>query len=354
MVMSKLSIIIPTYNEAENIRKLIPAICESLSNHNFEIIVVDDNSPDGTAEIVKKLKDKYNNIKILKRPRKLGLASAVVDGLKLAEGDVIAVMDADFQHPPDLLPKMLEKIKEGYDLVIASRYVKGGSNRTNLIRKIISKGAVISAKILLSKCRGIEDPVSGFFMVKRDKLPESFTPLGFKILLEIIEKGKWRSVYEIPYEFKARKRGKSKLNLKEIMLYIKLLLKLSNYRILKFALVGLSGVIVNMGLLYFLVEKGLNITTAGLVAIESSILSNFLLNDLWTFKDRRDSSFLSRCFRYHLSVAFGGLVNYIVLLGLTMISIFYLFANLIGIALGFVANYLGGEYVVWRKTKSTF
>jgi len=346
--MSKVSIIIPTYNEAENIKKLIPLIKEKLSNHNFEIIVVDDNSPDGTAEVVESLRYKYNNIKILKRPGKVGLASAVVDGLRLAEGDIIAVMDADLQHPPDLLPKMLEKIESGYDLVIASRYVSGGGNKTNLVRRILSRGAIVLARILLPRCRKIKDPVSGFFMIKRDKLPESFTPLGFKILLDIILNGKWRNVYEIPYEFKARKEGGSKLNLKEITLYIKLLLKLSNYRILKFALVGLSGIIVNMGLLYLLTEIGLNISTAGLIAIETSILSNFILNDLWTFRDRKVGSFLARCFKYHLTVAFGALVNYTVLIGLVMIGVFYLVANLVGIILGFIVNYLGGERIVWK------
>ena len=119
-----LSVIIPTYNEADNVAELIERIERSLNGRSFEIIVVDDNSPDGTAKIVEGFgKD---HIKVLKRPKKLGLASAILDGMKVADGNIIAVMDADLQHPPELLPELLKKVEDGYDIAIASRYVDGG------------------------------------------------------------------------------------------------------------------------------------------------------------------------------------------------------------------------------------
>ena len=124
--MYKCSIIIPTYNEKENIPELTRRIYESLSSIDFEVIFVDDNSPDNTAEVAEKLAEAYGNIKVLRRPVKLGLASAVLDGVKVAAGNIIAVMDADLQHPPEVLPLMFEKVRYGYDIVVASRYVDGG------------------------------------------------------------------------------------------------------------------------------------------------------------------------------------------------------------------------------------
>lgn len=225
---SRLSIIIPTYNEAENITELVERISYSLSNMRFEMIIVDDGSPDGTANIAEALNRKYGNIKVLKRPCKLGLASAVKDGLTKAESEIIAVIDADLQHPPELLPKMYEKIREGHDLVIASRYVEGGMlGKWSLWRKLISKGATILVHLFFSKTRRVKDPLSGYFMFKKKVIEGVRLDLtGFKILLEVLVKGKYDSAAEVPYTFMFRKKGKSKLSLKEMISYILLLLKM--------------------------------------------------------------------------------------------------------------------------------
>jgi dolichol-phosphate mannosyltransferase len=223
-----LSIIIPTYNEAENIPELIHRIEKSLKGVDFEIIIVDDNSPDRTADIAQKLGEEYLNIKVIKRKGKLGLASAVLEGMKFADGKFIAIMDADLQHPPELLPLMLEKAYKGYDLVIASRYIEGGSiERWSFSRRIVSIGAILFAHMLFPKIKTVKDPTSGFFMFKRDIIENiHLDPLGFKILLEILVKGSYHSVVEVPYVFRERRKGKSKLNLKEIMNYAVHLLKL--------------------------------------------------------------------------------------------------------------------------------
>jgi len=162
-----LSIVVPTYNEAQNIRELIERVESSLKGFNFEIIVVDDSSPDGTADIAEELGGKYGNVKVIRRPAKLGLASAVLEGMKLAKYDAMAVMDADLQHPPELLPKLLEKAVEGYDVVVASRYVEGGrTERWSTTRRMISRGAILLAHFLLPKTRAVRDAVSGFFCLE--------------------------------------------------------------------------------------------------------------------------------------------------------------------------------------------
>ena len=223
----KLSIIVPTYNEAQNIPELFKRIEDSLRGIPHEIVVVDDDSPDGTASLARALGGE--KVKVYKRDRRMGLTSAVLDGVKLAESDLIAVMDADLQHPPELLPKMLEKIEEGHDIVIASRYVEGGGVRGwSPIRRLISRGAVALAHLLLPKTRSVRDPVSGFFLVKGAIMRDLkvANPSGFKVLLEVLAKASYGSVAEVPYVFEARRRGKSKLNLKEIVNYIPFLLKL--------------------------------------------------------------------------------------------------------------------------------
>jgi dolichol-phosphate mannosyltransferase len=229
---SSLSIIVPTYNEAENIGELIERIETSLKGLDFEVIVVDDSSPDGTAEIAEELGRAYRNVKVIKRPRKMGLASAALEGMREAKYRLIAVMDADLQHPPELLPKLLERAKEGYDIVIASRYVKGGGvEGWSLWRRLISRGATLLAHALFLETRKVKDPLSGFFLFRREVVEGiRLNPIGYKLLLEVLMKGEYDKVAEVPYVFKMRRRGKSKLDLREILNYVLFLLKLKRQK----------------------------------------------------------------------------------------------------------------------------
>jgi len=230
--MKKLSIIIPTYNERENIRKLIEMLERILVDIDFEIVVVDDNSPDGTGEVAEELAKQYGNIRVIHRPGKLGLASAVIDGIRNSDGRYICVMDADLQHPPQVIPRMLRYADKGYDLIVASRYTEqGGVLGWSLRRKITSRIATILAKILIPASRKTSDPMSGFFMFRRGIVRvESLDPVGYKILLEILAKGKYEKVIDIPYVFQRREIGKSKLSSKEILEYVKHLIKLKCIR----------------------------------------------------------------------------------------------------------------------------
>ena len=224
-----LSILIPTYNERENITQLINSIESSLNSVNFEVIIIDDNSPDGTALIAEKLNEKYGNIRVINRSGKLGLGSAIIIGLKEAKAPIIAVMDADLQHSPKLLPIMYRSIEDDKDLVIASRYVKGGKiENWSFWRKMISVGGIRFTHLLLPQTSNVKDVLSGYFMLKKDVLDSiELTTTGFKLLLEILIKGKNCSIVEIPFTFKHRDKGKSKLNFREILNYITLVYKLS-------------------------------------------------------------------------------------------------------------------------------
>jgi len=229
------SLIIPTYNERVNIEYFINT-CEEVLNQlsiNYEIIVVDDNSPDGTSEVVKKLSNDKKYLKLLTRNENKGLSPSVIDGFKIAKGDVLGVIDADFQHPPKLLGKMLSKInKNDSDIVIASRYTDGSKiENWNILRRISSLTASSFSKLLLNKkLKGVTDPMSGCFLVKSSVYnSENLNPKGFKILLELLSKLKINKIDEVPYSFNLRKHGDSKFGLREIFIYLMQVVKLSIY-----------------------------------------------------------------------------------------------------------------------------
>lgn len=231
-VRSMVSVISPTYNEAENLFSLIERLADVMGDRKYEVIIVDDNSQDGTIEIVNSLSTVYP-VKLLCRPEKLGLASAILTGFRFARGNILGVIDADLQHPPRYILNFVDALEhEDCDLVIGSRYVTGGGIESwSTKRALISKLAVLLAKPLV---RDINDPMSGFIFLKRKVLEGvEFAPSGFKLGLEILVKGNYKNVKEIPYVFNNRKNGKSKLNKKEIQSYLLLLKNLYAYKLMK-------------------------------------------------------------------------------------------------------------------------
>jgi dolichol-phosphate mannosyltransferase len=224
----ELSVVVPTYKEAKNLRELHDRIQKTLRLYNFEVIFVDDNSPDGTAELAREIGEEYGNIRVLKRNGKNGLSSAVLDGLGLARSDIVVVMDADLQHPPEALLGMVEKAFEGYDIVVGSRYIPGGSiTNWSSLRRCISKGGIMLAHALLPETRSVKDPVSGFFMFRKQVVDGvRINASGFKILVEILAKGNHQSLAEFPFRFMSRQNGDSKFNAGIIIDYIMFVLKL--------------------------------------------------------------------------------------------------------------------------------
>ncbi|MEA3442149.1 MAG: glycosyltransferase family 2 protein [Chloroflexota bacterium] len=354
-----ISLIIPTYNERDNIAPLVERINAALSSCNYEIVFIDDNSGDGTAELASALSPTYP-VKVIVRQNEKGLASAVVDGLKHIKGQIIAVMDADLQHPPEVIPALLREIENGADIAVASRYVQGGGCQGwGLVRRIMSKGAVFLAHLLLPPTRRVNDPMSGFFMLNKQVVASAdLKPTGYKILLEILMVGQHRSVAEVPYTFRTRTRGESKLNARQQIDYLKHIYSLMKrkgelLRFVKFCLVGASGVLVNMGLLWSLTEiAGLFYLLSAAISIETSIISNFILNDFFTFPDRRSAevkSRLSRLAKFNV-VSLGGLgINMALLWLLTEhFGLYYLLSNICGIAAATLWNYFVNTWWTWK------
>ncbi len=308
----QVSIILPTYNESQNIVNILKLIGENIPKGiHTETIVVDDNSPDGTGEIVddyisniKKIAE--NTIDIIHRKTKNGLSSAILNGIQNAKGETILVMDSDFSHPPQIIPKMIESFKQYQcDLVVASRYITGGNIQGWTIkRKLMSKIATLIAK------KGLhvktKDPMSGFFAFKKNIINElNFDTLGYKFLLEVLVKTKGINIKEIPYTFENRKSGSSKLDNSVIIDYFKSVWKLyknekiktsnekrNSIRFLskaaRFFTVGASGFIVNY-VISTLFTSGLTdfwYIHANIFGIIASISTNFILNKVWTFEDR--------------------------------------------------------------------
>ncbi|PIU23225.1 MAG: dolichol monophosphate mannose synthase [Chloroflexi bacterium CG_4_9_14_3_um_filter_45_9] len=358
--MSKtISIIIPTYNERDNIITLVKRIHGALSSYSYEIVFVDDNSSDGTAELASALSTEYP-VRVIVRQNERGLASAVVHGLKHVEGQIVAVMDADLQHPPEVIPALLREIESGADIVVASRYVKEGACQDwGLIRRIMSKGGVFLAHLLLPSTRQINDPMSGFFMLNKQVVASvDLKPTGYKILLEILVVGQFRKVAEVPYTFGTRTSGESKLSARQQKDYLKHIYSLMKrkgelLRFAKFCLVGLSGVLVNTGLLWLLTEfAGFFYLLSAAIGIESSIISNFALNDFFTFHDRRSPGmklFLGRLIKFNMVSLAGVAINMAILWLLTEnLEVYYLLSNLCGIAAATLWNYFVNTWWTWK------
>jgi len=308
----QISIIVPTYNESQNVIDVLKSIHNNIPRgFSTETIIVDDNSPDGTGQIV----DEYisglvrfteNTIKIIHRKAKNGLASAILNGIQNAKADTIVVMDSDFSHPPQIIPKLVSAIKQyKYDIAIASRYTKGGNVKGwSFRRRIISKVATIIAK----KSLGIKskDPMSGFFAFKKNLIKGlSFDGIGYKVLLEILVKTKDVKIKEIPYTFHDRKLGSSKLTTSVMIDYIRSVVWLYRYGKItektekrksvrffskagRFFTVGASGLGINY-LVSLLFAEGISnlwYIHATIIGIVASMTSNFILNKIWTFSDR--------------------------------------------------------------------
>jgi dolichol-phosphate mannosyltransferase len=399
-----LSIIIPTYNESKNILDLLVRLRNVMSNSitlTPEIIVVDDNSPDHTGNIVEsysenniELKDldrletdshesqggrfDHNSqtrgcsIKVVRRSQKSGLVSAILEGIKSSTGQYILVMDADLSHSPEVIPKMISELeKPEVDIVVASRYALGGS----IIgwptkRRLLSKGAVKIAKYGLPIRKEVQDPMSGFFAMKRHIIENiTIDSAGYKILLEILVKASEARVKEVPYTFKDRKAGQSKLDQHVILEYIRAVYSLYRYgqksprretretgierrrsvlflsKAGRFYTVGASGLLLNYMVSVLLANNptiNSGYLQSTIVGIIVSNISNFLLNKFWTFEDR-DFSLRKTLKQYTLfaGISSGGAAIQLGSLYLFMESgLSYEVSLITAVALASVSNFL--------------
>jgi dolichol-phosphate mannosyltransferase len=368
--MSKtISIIIPTYNEAENITSLIETI-QGLGG-DFRIIVVDDSSPDGTADIAERAGQSHGNVLVHRRSGKMGIGSAIRDGMKIAlsfpECEHIITMDADLSHNPHDIPRLLEATAEA-DLVQGSRYIKGGKIiGWSFYRRLLSRVASLSYKWLF----GLANEVTTYFRVYSRKCAEVVASsegadqYHFSLASALLIKDGGFKVKEVPIKFVNRRRGASKLGTSDIVSSLCFMLRmfwtrrvrtLALKRFLMFCVVGAFGVLVNEGLLWLFTDRlGLLYLYSAIVSIEASIISNFTLNNIWTFRDRRQTSgnLFIRLLKYNLTCLVGIGINLFVLWMLTeKLGAYYLISNLFGIALAVIWNYSASLKWVWiRKVK---
>ena len=353
-----ISIVIPTYNEKDNIVPLVERISTTLAGRNFEILLVDDSSKDGTVDVAAGMAEKYP-VKVMVRTKERGLATAVLHGVKYARGNIIGVMDADLQHPPEINSALLKALDEGADMAIGSRYIPGGGvPNWGLARRIISRGALSLAHLFLPQTRSIKDPMSGFYMFKREAMGTAeFKPIGYKILLEMLVMGNFKKVVEVPFIFEDRSSGRSKMKARQQIDYLKHIFSLMRRkgeltRLLKFLVVGLSGVIVNIGIQAIVTQTANWGKYVNLIpGIEISIITNFLLNDYFTFADRRTGktkSFFARLAKYNLTSLTGAVINYAVAAILMTIGLNPYLSNFIGILIAFAWNYILSLVWTWK------
>jgi dolichol-phosphate mannosyltransferase len=364
-----LSLVIPTYNERENIGLLIKRVNEVLREvaRPFEIIVVDDDSPDRTWEVAEALRPDFPGLRVIRRRNERGLARAVVRGWQEARGEILAVMDGDLQHPPETLGLLVKAIRDdNVDIAVASRHVKGGGvSRWNIVRRGASWFAALMATwVLPGTLRTIRDPMSGYFALRRSVIEGCrLEPEGYKILLEVLGRGQYRRVEEIPYTFVEREWGGSKLGPRQYWEFIIHLFRLSwqtgeLVRFLKFSIVGGSGVLVNMGILTLFTTAGLGYLSSGVFAVETAIVTNFLLNEFWTFSDfsKKQSGLIRRGMRFlkfNLFCAGGAVINLGILWSLTEFGgLHYLLSNLIGIVAATLWNYGMNANITWESGRA--
>jgi dolichol-phosphate mannosyltransferase len=401
-----MSIIIPTYNESENISKLIEAIKDNLPNGIFtEIIVVDDNSPDGTGRIVENYvqnvvrtknrstrhyqennptsNDNIGNylIKVIHRPNKNGLISAILQGIESSTGQNILIMDADFSHPPETIPRLMDELLQDPNcIVIASRYISGGSIMGwPYKRRILSSGAAKIARHSLKVCN-VKDPMSGFFALPRHVIENiHFDTRGYKLLLELLVKAnEGIRVKEIPYTFTDRKSGESKLDFNVIFDYAKSVWYLYRYgrksskgiiqnkeakrnsvlflsKAGRFFTVGASGLLLNY-VVSFLLSNGLLASLwyleATMIGILCSLTSNFFLNKAWTFEDKKFSpNHTLKQFGLFIGMSSIGAILQLAIVYLLVNSggIKYEFSLILAVAIASISNFLLNKKWTFRE-----
>jgi dolichol-phosphate mannosyltransferase len=356
----ELTIVVPTFSERGNVAILVDRLRDGLIGIAWEVIFVDDNSPDGTAAAVLAIAEHDQRVRCIRRIGRRGLSGACLEGMLSSQARYVAVMDADLQHDESLLVPMLDRIRMGdTDLVIASRYAAGGSaDSLTAGRARISRWSTWFARHLLD--RDLTDPLSGYFMIRREcveRLGPALSSQGFKILLDIIASaGRDLRVVELPTVFRERLHGESKLDTRIAIEFIGLMLaKLTHdtisIRFLLFCLVGLTGVAVHMAVLQVLLKiSDLSFEPAQTVATVLAIAWNFVLNNRLTYRDQRlvGRQFLSGLVRFEAICAVGAISNVGVATWIYHYDSNWWYAGLAGALMSAVWNYVVSAAFVWR------
>ena len=360
--MTDVSVVIPTYREAPNLRELIPLVSSVLDNAGLsgEIIVVDDNSNDGTNEVCAEFADHYP-LQLLSRKVERGLSSAVIHGMLRAKGNILLVMDADLSHPPEKIPELVNSLSDSdADFAIGSRYVSGGTVDRNwgVFRWLNSRVSTLLAWPLTS----VKDPMAGFFAIRRERFESArrLDPVGYKIGLELIVKCDCRRIREVPITFQDRRYGQSKLTLREQVNYLRHLKRLYEFRLgvvacpLQFLIVGCTGMVLDV-VSFALLSLTTGFGVARALAIWMAMTWNFWLNRRLTFSCARTEGTLVQYVKFSLSCLVGALVNWSV-----SFAVFHhvewfadsqLLSAFFGVVAGTVFNYVLSNGWVFRSPK---
>jgi dolichol-phosphate mannosyltransferase len=356
----ELTIVIPTFKESHNVAQIVARLGGLLADYDWEIIFADDDSPDGTAMLVRSIGEHDRRVRCIRRIGRRGLAGACIEGMLTSQARYVAVMDADMQHDETQLVKMLDLLRKGdIDLVVATRYLNGkAASGFSAGRSLISRWSNALAQRLLGV--SLTDPMSGFFMIRRqsfERVAPRLSTQGFKILLDIaLSAGNNLRVAELPYEFRQRQHGESKFDAKAALDFVALIIgKLSydalSYRFVLFCLVGLTGVAVHMSALQISVQVGkIDFVFAQTVATITAITWNFILNNAITYRDRRltGARFWTGLVGFQLICGIGAISN------IGVASLFYgadgrwWLAGVLGALIGTAWNYMVSAVFVWR------
>jgi dolichol-phosphate mannosyltransferase len=356
-VLTPISIVVPTYREASNLPLLLQRIDEvrSAFELELELLILDDRSGDGSVEVVEQAGLGW--ARIVERGGPRGLSVAVLDGLRMARHPVVVVMDADLSHPPEKIPDLILALESGQEFAIGSRYVPGGSTDDDwgFFRWLNSRVATLLARPLTDA----RDPMAGFFAFRRSLLDRAryLNPVGYKIGLELIVKCGVENVGEIPIRFEDRRFGESKLTLKEQLKYLQHLGRLYLYKFAylsefaRFAAVGASGVVVNLGVLTALVALGFPAPAALAGGILVSVATNFLLSRRVSPGEARRGPMASQWVRYLGTSAAGMVVNLATALSISARwpGVPVQFAALGGIGAGLILNSLSNQFRAYRR-----
>lgn len=358
-----MAVIVPTFNERDNVRPLLEKLECALDGVSYEVIFVDDDSPDGTANVVRAIGASNLGVRVLQRVNRRGLASACIEGMLATAAPYIAVMDADLQHDESILPRMLEKLKaESLDLVIATRNAEGGGMGVFARRRVLLSNVGSSLSRFISHAK-LSDPMSGFFILQRgyfEAVVHSASGIGFKILLDLVASSTHPvRTGEVPYTFRERVHGTSKLDILVSLEYLQLLLDktIGDFIPARFAIFGMVGsvgvVTALVGLFTAVRLFHLPFLTAQVIATFSAMTANFFLNNSTTYRDCRlqGRNLWIGLLMFYMACSLGAVINVRVADGLEAWGARWYVAGTCGLLVGAVWNYGVTSFTTWRRAR---
>ena len=358
-----LAIVLPTFNESGNVGPIVDLLQKALAGIRYEVIFVDDDSPDGTADVVRRLARSHDNLRVLHRIGRRGLASACIEGILASAAPFVAVMDADLQHDETILPEMLRRAREeNLDLVVGSRNIAGGS-MGEFARWRVKLSQLGKRLSLMGAEHELSDPMSGFFLVRLssfERFAHRLSGIGFKILLDIVlSAGPGLRIGEVPYRFRQREHGESKLDVMVGLEYFELLVDkhlgdLVNVRFVLFGMVGALGVGVHLLILSLLLRvAGLGFALGQTVTTFAVMILNFVLNNSFTYRDRRlrGWKFLGGLITFCLACGLGVVANVAIANEAFHRGVPWVLAALTGLLFTAVWNYGITSMTTWRQAR---